>query len=284
MGDTMNKVKIYRNVAKLSNIDMFYLDTRTDGPVILCLHGLWGRGNTWYDFMQKYGSQYRIIAPDQRGHGLSSKPESKYQAEEMAVDLSELLDYLNLDSVILAGHSMGGNIAAHFTYLYPKRVNALAILDMPASGPAHNNMPLEQLVVVDPFTKDWPMPFATLSEAKAYIKQTAASELEYQYFMNSLTETVRGYEMMYSSQAIAAYKAYYEDWYHILPEIHCMVLLVRSGSHASVSDEDYEKMQFMLVNCIAREVSHPDHNVHLSNKEEFYGIFSEFLLRVQNNN
>ena len=79
----MEKVKIYRSIAKLKNIDMFYFDTKTQGRTILCLHGMYGRAETWVDFIEHYGTQYRIIAPDQRGHGLSSKPVSKYTVEEI---------------------------------------------------------------------------------------------------------------------------------------------------------------------------------------------------------
>ena len=87
----MEYVKIYREVAKLSHVDLFYYDTRTEGPVILCLHGRFGRAETWYHLIQHYGQSYRIIAPDQRGHGLSSKPVSKYTAREMAEDIIELI-------------------------------------------------------------------------------------------------------------------------------------------------------------------------------------------------
>jgi 2-succinyl-6-hydroxy-2,4-cyclohexadiene-1-carboxylate synthase len=76
---------------------------------------------------------------------------------------------------------------------------------------------------------------------------------------------------------MAASIAYYESWYHLLPAIKCPVLLLRSGSHEAVPDEDFQKMQSLIARCMAREVSSPDHNVHLGSKEEFYCYFDEFL-------
>ena len=113
-----------------------------------------------------------------------------------------------------------------------------------------------------------------------YIKQVASSNLEYQYFMNSLVETVEGYEMMFSSQAMVANSVYNENWFHLLPKIKCLAMLVRSSSHEGIPDEDFIKMQSLILNCIAHEMSHPDHNVHLANKDEFYSYFGEFLKRI----
>ncbi len=274
----MEKVSIHRNVARLKSVDIFYLDTKTPRQTILCLHGRWGRAETWYDFICHYGRQYRIIAPDQRGHGLSSKPVGKYSPEEMAEDMVELLADLRIEQAIVVGHSMGGRIAGYLAATHPEIVTALAILDKSASGPAtQNTLPIEQIPAIDPLTKDWPLPFSSRCEAKEYIRQQMDSDLSYEYFMNSLVEEVDGYRMRFSAQAMAANMAYDQSWFHLLPSIHCPVLLVRSSSHEAVSDEDFRKMQELIPDCMAREISQPDHNVYLSDKDEFYRYFEEFL-------
>lgn len=273
----MEKVKIYRDVAKLKNIDIFYLDTKTKGQTIVCLHGMYGRAETWSDFINNYGKQYRVIAPDQRGHGLSGKPTSKYTSKEMAEDIIELLHLLKIDSVILVGHSMGGAVAGHLAAVYPKCIKAVAILDK--SAKEANKLHLDDNLY-DPLTKDWPMPFATLNEAIDFIKQASESDLEYEYFIKSLVETVEGYKMKFSSKAIAMIHAHKNNWFDILPGIKCLAMLVRSSSHQAVPDEDFIKMKSMLSNCIAYEMSHSDHNVHLANKEEFYKYFNEFLKKI----
>jgi pimeloyl-ACP methyl ester carboxylesterase len=274
----MEKICIHRNVAHLKSVDIFYLDTKTPLQTILCLHGRWGRAETWYDFINHYGRQYRILAPDQRGHGLSSKPVAKYSPEEMAEDMVELLTDLQIEKAIVVGHSMGGRIAGYLAATYPEIVTALAILDKSASGPATpNTLPVEQIPAIDPMTKDWPLPFSSRTEAKEYIRQQMDSELSYEYFMNSLVEEIDGYRMRFSAQAMAANMEYDQSWFHLLPSVLCRVLLVRSSSHEAVPDDDFRKMQALIPNCMAREVSQPDHNVYLSDKEEFYRYFDEFL-------
>jgi pimeloyl-ACP methyl ester carboxylesterase len=277
----MEKDKICRDTARLRGIDIFFRDTRTAGPAILCLHGRYGRGETWMDLSQRYGKKYRIIAPDQRGHGLSGKPVAKYTAGEMAADMAGLLKHLQLDQVIVVGHSMGGRIAGHLAALHPELVGALAILDKSASGPAGPiTLPLDQVPPTEPLTRDWPMPFASREKAREFIRSVMASDLGCQYFMESLVETQEGYRMMFSAQAIAANIAYEENWFHLLPQIKCPVLMIRAKGGGAVSDEDFAKMQSLIPNCSAHEISHPDHNVHLADKEMFYGYFDEWLKRL----
>jgi pimeloyl-ACP methyl ester carboxylesterase len=277
----MSSVKIHRNMVAVNGIDLFYLDTQTQGDTIVCLHGRWGRGETWVDLMHHYGEKYRIIAPDQRGHGLSGKPVSKYTADEMAADIIALLNYLDLESIILVGHSMGAYIAGYLTTNYPGRVKALALLDKSAAGPAKGStLPVEEIAPIDPISKDWPLPFSSLTEARACIRNAMESELSYQYFMNSLIEELDGYHMMYSAQAMAANIAYYQDWFELLPQIKCPVLLIKASGQEAVPDVDFNRMQSLLTDCMAFEMSDPDHNVHLANPQEFYGYFDQFLRKA----
>lgn len=277
----MCAVRIFRNMAHLKEIDIFYRDTQTAAQAILCLHGRWGRGETWVDFIQHYGERYRIIAPDQRGHGLSGKPVSSYSIEEMSADMVALLQSLDLDSVILVGHSMGGGIAGHLAATYPEMVKGLAILDKSAGGPERSTPPpLAEIAPIDPLTQDWPMPFNSRVEAQAFIRNAMESELSYEYFMNSLVETVEGYQMLFSAQAMAANIAHYHSWFELLPKLKCPVLLMRAKGSGAVSDEDFAKMKALIPNGMPYEIDHPDHNVHLGNKEEFYTQFDKFLSKV----
>ena len=271
----MPEIKLFRGIARLNGVDLFYMDTRSDGEAILCLHGRCGRAETWVDFLRHYGDRYRVVAPDLRGHGLSGRPLSDYTDREMADDMVALMEHLDIPSAIVVGHSMGGAVAGYLAALYPGKVKAVAILDKSASGP-ESYAPEEAIPGLNP-VKDWPLPFPSHKDAMETIRRFSGSELEYQYFMNSLTETVDGFEMMFDPHAIARGIGHYVNWFPLLSRIRCPVLLVRSGSHEAVPNADWVRMQEMLPGCIAREMTHPDHNVHLANAEEFYGVMDEFL-------
>ncbi|WP_037290735.1 alpha/beta fold hydrolase [Saccharibacillus sacchari] len=271
-------VTLHRKFIALKHGELFVLDTQTEKPVIVCLHGRWGRGETWADLMRRYGDRYRVIAPDQRGHGLSSKPVARYTAEEMAEDVVELLDALGIETCVLIGHSMGAQNAAHVAALHPARVSKLVLLDKTPEGPIVRIDTLPQdLPAVDPLTVDWPLPFSDRSAARDFLRRELESELACEYFMNSLVETPNGYCMMFSAQAMAANIAYNIDWYNRLSEIASPTLLIRARDGDNMPDDVWEKTKRQLSNAMAREMPGTDHNVHLSDPERFYGFLDEFL-------
>lgn len=72
---------------------------------------------------------HRVVAVDQRGHGLSEKPERGYDFAGVTADLAALLDVLQLEQPMLVGQSWGGNVVLEFGARYPGRAKGLAFID-----------------------------------------------------------------------------------------------------------------------------------------------------------
>jgi pimeloyl-ACP methyl ester carboxylesterase len=70
---------------------------------------------------------WRVIAPDLRGYGASSPAGEKTTLEVFAHDLVALLDHLEIERAVVAGLSMGGQIAMELCRAYPERVRGLVL-------------------------------------------------------------------------------------------------------------------------------------------------------------
>jgi pimeloyl-ACP methyl ester carboxylesterase len=103
----------------------------TDGclPIVL-IHGLAASSAFWFGVTQCLGASRPTLLFDLRGHGRSSVTVEGYSAARMAQDLLELLDFIGIESVILAGHSFGGSVALHTTLQHPERVRCLVLADV----------------------------------------------------------------------------------------------------------------------------------------------------------
>ena len=268
-----------RKRAKVNGLDIFYRDTESAKEPLICLHGKWGTGETWTDLIARQKDRFRVVAPDQRGHGQSAKPVARYAGEDFAKDAYELIRQLGLGPTILVGHSIGGRNAAYLAALYPEAVKALVIVDAKASGPAQlSSLPPSLVDPVDSFTANWPTPYASYEEARLDLSQRFERESNVRYFLDSLVETNEGYDYLFSRQAMSAIDTYYQSWHHILEKIKCPVLLVRAKESWYLSQKEAVKMQSLIKDCRYFEVTGSDHMVYADNPAEFYPRFEEFII------
>ena len=115
--------------ADVRGLRMRYLDWGGDGAPILALHGLASSAH-WYDIVAPLlRDRYRIIAPDQRGHGKTTQATDGYGWHSVASDAVALLDAVGIARAAVFGHSWGGNVAVSVAAHFPERVSALVMID-----------------------------------------------------------------------------------------------------------------------------------------------------------
>ena len=120
-----------------------YIDTRDlrqhvvtggDGPPLLLVHG-WPQ--TWYAWrlvMPALARDFSVIAPDQRGTGLSGKPPGGYDTGTLAADLAALMDALGHRRFAVAGDDTGMWIGYALAADHPGRIDRLAVAETPLPG------------------------------------------------------------------------------------------------------------------------------------------------------
>jgi len=97
-----------------------------EGEPVILIHGFVANAQlNWiapgvFDALAK---DYRVIAPDLRGHGQSGKPHgAENYGPKMANDIINLMDHLKIEKAHIAGYSLGGFITVYIAATYPDRV------------------------------------------------------------------------------------------------------------------------------------------------------------------
>ncbi|MFE0517811.1 alpha/beta fold hydrolase [Streptomyces sp. NPDC058954] len=104
-----------------SDGDLAYLDTGSGDPVVL-LHPGYVDHRVWRDQIPALAAEYRVIAPDTRGHGSSANATGPFR---WADDLAALLRHLDAGPAVVVGVSMGGMIATDTVLEHPELVRAV---------------------------------------------------------------------------------------------------------------------------------------------------------------
>jgi pimeloyl-ACP methyl ester carboxylesterase len=96
---------------------------------IVFLAGMTLNAHSFDAFAPRFVDDYRVIGVTRRGHGASSWPDTGYDLPTLARDLRKVLDVLNVQHVILAGHSLAGTEMTRLATEQPQRVAGLIYID-----------------------------------------------------------------------------------------------------------------------------------------------------------
>jgi len=108
----------------------YYRTGHGDKPPLILIHGFSDIGLCWTFPARALESEYDVIMPDMRGHGLSARVQPEEKAD-MAADVAGLIRALELKRPIVCGHSMGAMVTYQIAVRFPELVSAIVLEDPP---------------------------------------------------------------------------------------------------------------------------------------------------------
>ena len=108
--------------------EVAYLDEGPkNAPVILFLHGLGDSAAIWSNTIEAMQQKYRCIALDLPGHGRTEVPGFSYKMFDFGEFVLKFLEQLKIKNLVLAGHSMGGQIGIIVALRVPAMIEKLVL-------------------------------------------------------------------------------------------------------------------------------------------------------------
>lgn len=118
-------------IARGSGLRIYYELTGTGRPLVL-LHGAMGSIESWRmaGYVEALAEGNQLILVDLRGHGLSEKPTApaSYVMQQQVEDVVAVLDDLGLESAVVLGWSLGGEVAFGAAAFQPERIDGIVTI------------------------------------------------------------------------------------------------------------------------------------------------------------
>jgi pimeloyl-ACP methyl ester carboxylesterase len=280
-----------RTVSGADGLSIHLLEWSREGVPLLLLHGFGNEAHVWDDFAPVLAPYYRTIAVDLRGHGDSAHdPEHRYDYQSHVRDLETITAALDIDRLVLIGHSLGGRISSLFAARHPRRMAGLVLVDagpeLDARGVSRISTDVQRSVELS---------FASRAEcenalAHAYpAAQPAAlarlarhglrkrEDGRYERKTDPAFHAARG--ELTAAEADALEKKTARELWEALGRITCPALVVRGAASDVLDPDTAERMaEEVLPNARLAVVPRAGHSVMIDNPEGFSEAVSRFAL------
>jgi len=234
---------------RLSVVDVGPLRGPSRGAVV-CLHGCAGSVDQWAHQIEHLAQDYRVIAPELRGHGRSEVPNSAYSLEEFLWDFTQVLTQLKVDEpFVLMAHSFGGPIALTFAASQPQRVSKLVLV---ATGPEMHIHPLHEFII------KLPVSLAALERLRPLVMP-------------------KSYAPVGVIQRVLAGTLFRWDGYKVLPQVQTPTLIIAGQWDFIAPLRQAEAAHRLMPNSRLEVVRYTRHLPHLERPQAVNRLLDRFL-------
>lgn len=264
-------------------LNVWCRDHQRAAPTCVLIHGYGDGSHVWLHFSAALASLCPQILVDLRGHGDSSWP-GDYTLKTHVADVCHVLQTLQLERVILIGHSLGGHIAFHVAAQQPSRVAGMVIIDF---GPEMNPHAMSQARNI---LKQSLRVYRSAQELQAWLLDSrpllAPATAEWLAHA-SVRRGPDGFRLKIDPALAEPARstpgddlAMNQALWRILRQLDAPVLLIRGNGSAVLSRDVAERMSKAIANCALEVIEGAGHAVMLDNPERFEAIALPFVSRI----
>ncbi len=219
--------------ARINGVELAY-DLQGAGEPLVLIHGAQGDQSMFAGIAPAFANQFRVLTFDQRGSGLSEKPDMEYSMALLADDTAVLMEHVGFASAHIIGVSMGGMIAQEFTLRHPHKVRSLVLGCTTPGGPKAVRIGGEAFTAysTEPLSpEERGRALAEAAFTKGYIAQ-------HPEVIPAMIEARRQRPLDPVALSHRMKAAYAHDAYDQLPHVACPTLVITGKDDALISWEN----------------------------------------------
>ena len=265
-----------------------------DGDLVVLLHGF---PECWYAWRHQIpalaDASYRVVAPDLRGYGRSSRPEgvAAYGVERVAGDVRDLVGSFDRESAAIVGHDWGGVVATATALYHPAVVDRLAVLNAPYPTNVTDQFSVRQ-ALRSSYAAFFQLPsvperlfrareFALLERAFADAKPGAYTETELAVYREAWSQpgaltAMLNYYRAFGRDTVSDLVGGDSAW-TAGRRVNCPTLLLWGEKDRALGPEVREAFERSVSDCETKRYPTASHWLHAEFPERVSGDLREFL-------
>lgn len=251
-----------------------YQQAGEHGDPVVLLHGLFGSAKNLGGMARILAQNFCVYSMDLLNHGRS--PHSGAMNIPLLADaVLQTLDALELSTIALFGHSLGGKVAMYLALYHPQRITRLAIGDIaPVAYPPHHTELLQAMLALDVAS------LTSRSEADKQLAKTIDDLPTRQFILQNLRKTSSGYDWQLNLASINAnydaLRAAVADPINVSP--YCGEVLFLSGENSDyIVPAHLPVMQALFPRMQQAVIADAGHWLHAENPRQFNHLLNEFF-------
>lgn len=254
------------------------VEQKGDGqPVVVFLHGITANRRVWDPIIERLSPRFTCVSVDQRGHGLSDKPDSGYSDLDYSNDIQLLAERLSPTAgIFVVGHSLGARNSIVAASRFPLSVRGIVAIDF---------VPFIEDSVFDLLEKrvlEGHRSFAGLAELKDYLcgryvhlpKDAIERRAEHGYDKNEAGEYVPLAAAGAMAETVVGLR---EDLEPYLSNLEIPAVIVRGELSTLVSPEAFSRASSLNAKVDAVVIPGADHYVPEEAPREVAELIENFV-------
>ena len=257
----------------------------TREPALFCLHGLSSNSMFWARLAARFPHR-RVVALDQRSHGLSDRPPSGYTSDVLSGDAAFAIRELRLERPVVLGHSWGGSVALAVAAMPDSLAGGLAHIDGPLRAFSNLMSWDEASVLMQPPLQRYPRLDDAYDEQRRYLETGWGDDLR-QFVEAGLIRDGDGYTLPLTApvRLEILQDLFFTDFDEIWPRVDALPTLVAIAARAPEPIASWKRAN---VDGVRRLVPHAEikwydsaHDIPLHLPDEVAADVERLAARVE---
>ncbi len=259
---------------KLEDIDLYY-EIQGEGEPLFLVPGLCGTCDSFSLIIRNLSKKFKVVTLDNRGAGRSIPQNDIFTIENMADDLSKLVNHLDLGTFNLLGHSMGGFIAQEYVSKNSSKVKNL-ILSNTAQKTSYRNKDLFDCLVKLRSNEDliecWHRVFSQWIFTETFINNNPQ---DYESAISYSVNYIYHQQSQHFESQVKACKVF-DSSKSVIP-INNRTLIICGGQDILICPKESLQLQNSFPCSKFKLMENAGHVPMFENKEDYCKIITEFL-------